>query len=199
MNKDILIKYLNKDPEEFTKVLEKFDANNRAFIIGEIDEDTGTVSDEIIRYWNKIDEEANIPVEERTPIKIYINSNGGVLDSTLTLIDSISLSKTPVWTINIGCAYSGGFFIFISGHKRIAYPNSSFLFHEGSTGVSGNADRFDNFTDFYKKQREILKKITLKNTKITEEEYAAHKNEDWWLFVDEAIEKGIADEIASSF
>lgn len=188
-----------KDVKDFNKILEIADTLNRTIIIEEIDEESGVVAESLIRFWNRYDEENEIPIEEREPIKVYIDSPGGYLTSTFTIMDSIKLSKTPVWTINIGCAYSGGFFIFICGHKRIAYPTSSFLYHEGNGSVSGDANKFQNQADFYKKQRQKLKEFTLKYTKITEEQYNEHIKDDWWLFADEAIELGIADEIATEF
>lgn len=188
-----------KDIKDFNKILEISDTLNRTIIIEEIDEESGVVAESLIRFWNKYDEENKIPIEERKPIKIYIDSPGGYLTSTFTIVDSIRLSKTPVWTINIGCAYSGAFFIFISGHKRIAYPLSSFLYHEGGGAASGDANKFQNQADFYKRQRQKLKQLTLKYTKITEEQYNEHIKDDWWLFSEEAIDLGIADEIATEF
>ena len=113
------------------------------------------------------------------------------------MIDAISMSKTPVWTICVGNAYSGGFFTFIAGHKRIAYPMSSFMFHEGSTN-SGTVDagKFRNYADFYSRQMELLKKVTLKYTKISEEDYEHHRKDDWWFFAEEGIQYGFVDEIA---
>ena len=172
---------------------------NREIFVGTIGPGLGDNIDMYIRYWNMKDDEAGIPVEERQPIKVYIDSNGGCLDDTLTMIDAISMSKTPVWTICVGNAYSGGFFTFIAGHKRIAYPLASFLYHEGSTGNMADAGKFRNFADFYTKQLDQLKDITLKYTKITPEEYQEHIKDDWWLTANEAINYGICDEIAEEF
>lgn len=170
---------------------------NREVFVGTIGPGLGDNIDMYIRYWNMKDDEAGIPVEERKPIKVYIDSNGGCLDDTLTMIDAISMSKTPVWTICVGNAYSGGFFTFIAGHKRIAYPMSSFMFHEGSTN-SGTVDagKFRNYADFYSRQMELLKKVTLKYTKISEEDYEHHRKDDWWFFAEEGIQYGFVDEIA---
>lgn len=170
---------------------------NREVFVGTIGPGLGDNIDMYIRYWNMKDDEAGIPVEERKPIKVYIDSNGGCLDDTLTMIDAISMSKTPVWTICVGNAYSGGFFTFIAGHKRIAYPMSSFMFHEGSTN-SGTVDagKFRNYADFYSRQMELLKKVTLKYTKISEEDYEHHRKDDWWFFAEEGIKYGFVDEIA---
>ena len=160
-----------------------------------IDGNVGDAIDSYIRFFNRQDEQDGIPVEERVPIKIYIDSPGGDLVATFTMINSIRMSKTPVWTINIGAAYSGGFFTFIAGHKRFAYPLASFLFHEGSTGTSGDAGKFRNFADFYKKELDNLKKVVLEYTDITEEDYEKHINDDWWFTAEEALKYGICDEI----
>lgn len=185
----------DKDQYDFGDITDLSSALNRQLNVGEIDGNVGDAIDSYIRFFNRQDEQDGIPVEERTPIKIYIDSPGGDLIATFTMINSIRMSKTPVWTINIGAAYSGGFFTFIAGHKRFAYPLSSFLFHEGSTGTSGDAGKFRNFADFYKKELDNLKKVVLEYTDITEEDYEKHINDDWWFTAEEALKYGICDEI----
>lgn len=172
---------------------------NREIMLGDIDADVGEAVEAYIRFFNVMDEEENIPIEDRLPIKIYIDSGGGDLCATLTMIDAIKMSKTPVWAINVGAAYSGGFFTFISAKKRFAYPHSSFLFHEGSAQNGGTSGQFENFSVFYKKQLQQLKDITLANTKITEEEYDEIKRDDIWYNAEEALEKGICDVITEEF
>lgn len=185
----------DKDQYDFGDITDLSNALNRQLNVGEIDGNVGDAIDSYIRFFNRQDEQDGIPVEERVPIKIYIDSPGGDLVATFTMINSIRMSKTPVWTINIGAAYSGGFFTFIAGHKRFAYPLASFLFHEGSTGTSGDAGKFRNFADFYKKELDNLKKVVLEYTDITEEDYEKHINDDWWFTAEEALEYGICDEI----
>lgn len=180
---------------DFTSILDYQNALDRQIFIGDIAEGVGVAVDSIIRFWNSYDEKNNTPIENRKPIKIFIDSNGGSLTDTLTVIDSIKYSKTPVYTICIGAAYSGGFFIFISGHKRFCYPNATFLYHEGSTANGGDAGKFRNFADFYDKQLEVLKKITISNTNIDEELYEKHRRDDWWMLSDEAISLGVCDVI----
>lgn len=171
----------------------------RTLLVGDIDADLGGAIESFIRFYNQYDEEQNIPVDQRMPIKIYIDSNGGDLCATFTIIDAIRLSKTPVWTIVIGSAYSGSFNISIAGHKRFAYPLATFMYHEGSTGNIADAGKFRNFADFYDRQLEMLKQITLKYTNITEEQYKEHKKDDWWLDTKEALELGVIDEIVEEF
>lgn len=197
---DLLKKYQDHcEAKTFTDVIEQSSSLNRELLIDEVDEELAPGIEMVIRFWNNADKD--IPIEERKPIKIFINSPGGSLTSCFTIIDSIKLSKTPVYTIAIGETYSAGLFIFLAGHKRLCYPNASFLFHEGSTTGGGTIDvnKFQNFASFCKKQISLLKKFVLKNTKISEEWYNEHHNEDYWMFADEAVELGIADKIIEEF
>lgn len=186
------VKESNKS--SFDDIVNVTSAINREIIISDISFGLGSSVDAYIRYWNKQDK--GIPVEERKPIKLYIDSCGGSLSDSFTIIDSIKMSETPVYGICNGCAYSGGFFIFIACDHRIAYPHSSFLFHEGATGTQGTSGQFENYTAFYKKQLDQLKQIVIDNTNITEEEYKTIKREDIWYDAQEALDKGIVDVIS---
>ena len=188
-----------KDNYDFTDIVDLHNGLSRNLHLGAIDNDVADAINSFIRFFNKEDEQNEIDIDDRVPIKIYIDSVGGDLMGTLTIIDSIRHSDTPVWTINVGQAYSGGFFVFISGHYRISYPNASYLFHEGATGTVGDANKFNNWADFYKRLLERLKDITLAFTDIEEEDYEAHQKDDWWFFAEDALEMGVCDEISDSF
>ena len=185
----------NKEVKSFDQVIETAQTLDRNLYLGDIDEGTGSIVDTAIRFWNKVDEETGTPIEERQPIKIYIDSYGGSLTSTFTMIDAIAMSKTPVWTINVGSALSGGFFTFICGHRRFAYRHSQFLYHEGSAGTEGTASQFENFASFYKKRLGKLKNVVLAKTKISEEKYTSIQKDDYWIDAEEALELGCVDEI----
>lgn len=199
MKTNTLIKQLYdsaKSNYDFCDIIDLSNGLNRNIVLTDIDASIGDSVNSYIQFFNRVDQEKKIDVNKRTPIKIYIDSNGGNLEACFTIIDAITMSKTPVWTINIGKAYSAGFFIFITGHKRFAYPNSSFLFHEGSTGIYQDANKFKNYADFYKQQLERLRAITLKHTQIEPEEYDKHVKDDWWFNVDEALKYGVTDKIS---
>lgn len=189
-------KNLKDDVTDFIDIVNLDGSLKREIYLNDICAGTGQTVDGFIRFWNAYDNKKGIAIEDREPIKVFIDSNGGCLSDTFTMIDAIKMSKTPVWTICIGCAYSGGFFTFIAGHKRIAYPHASFLYHEGSTGNSADAGKFKNFADFYMKQLKQLEEITLQYTSITPEEYKEHIKDDWWMTSEDAIKYGVADEIA---
>ena len=199
---DRLLNEEDKKIKDFSYLLNLASQLSREVPINDvIDEEIGDAVESIIRFWNRIDDEMNIAQKDREPIKIYINTPGGSLHATLTMVDAIRMSKTPVYTINTGTAFSGGFFIFISGHRRFSYPHATFLFHEGSTGGGGpqDAGKFRNYASFYDKMLEQLETLTLENTNITKDIYNKHKLDDWWIFADEALKLGICDEIITDF
>lgn len=189
------------DPEfqvHSEEVIETFSFLTRSLhLCSEITHEHAIAFSDAIKFWNEVDNLDEIPIEERKPIKIYIDSPGGDLDATFSIIDSITLSKTPVNTITIGSGNSGGFFIGIVGHKRIGYPHSSYLFHEGYCENNGDAHKYIQFTEFYKKKLSMLKDLVRKNTKLTSEDYEKYKKDDLWLTADEALKYGIIDEIAT--
>ena len=137
---DLITEMLNnteelKDIECVSAVKDVLDRN---MILGDIDNIAAEAVAHLIRFWNKADE--GIPVEDRKPIKLLIDSYGGSLVGGLMIADAIRLSKTPVYTVNAGTAYSAGLLVFITGHRRFCYPSASFLFHEGSTATAGFVD-----------------------------------------------------------
>ena len=197
-NKDLVSKYENSEAliTGIDKLTEMMAFKNRELYLNDVTREVADAFNTYIRIWNKLDVESRLPVDERDPIKIYINSDGGDLVAAYSIIDSIKMSKTPVWTINTGCAYSSGLEIFIVGHYRIAYPYSSFLFHEGYTGFGGDANKFKNYSRFYERLLEMSKENILTHSNLTQEEYEKVKKDDWWFLAKDAYDLKMCDKIA---
>lgn len=172
--------------------------NRNIYITTVIDQElAGNIVDAIV-FFNQIDKIDGVPKEQRQPINIYIDTPGGSLTATFSIIDIINLSQTPIHTVVTGMAYSGGFLIAINGHKRFGYKHSSYLYHEGSND-SGRLDAHKTIqsTEFYKKQLKDMKKIVIEKTNFGEDFYDRHAKDDLWLNADEAIKYSIIDEIVT--
>lgn len=160
-----------------------------------LDEEVGEGTLEIVKnilHWNK--EDTAIPVEDRKPIKILINSPGGSLSMNYTLIDIIALSKTPVIGVNMGECMSAAAFIFLACHKRYMLEHARFLLHQGSANnISGSFSEIVASIEDYQAQVEDLSKHVAKYTKYTEEEIANNIVNEWYIYKDEALEKGLID------
>lgn len=140
-------------------------------------------------------EDRDLPVEERTPIMLYVVSNGGDVNSGFELIDVIQCSKTPVYTINLGYQFSMGFLIGLAGHKRYAMKNAKFLMHDGSNFVYNSGAKAQDQMEFYKRGEERIKQYVISRSNLTEEVYNEKLRVEWYLFADEAKEKGFIDAI----
>ena len=140
-------------------------------------------------------EDKDLSVEERTPIMLYVVSNGGEVNSGFELIDVIQCSKTPVYTINLGYQFSMGFLIGLAGHKRYAMKNAKFLMHDGSNFVYNSGAKAQDQMEFYKRGEERIKQYVISRSNLTEEEYNEKLRVEWYLFADEAKEKGFIDAI----
>lgn len=138
-------------------------------------------------------EDRLIPVEERTPILLYVTSNGGEVDSGFELIDVIQSSKTPVYTINLGYQYSMGFLIGLAGHKRFAMPTAKYLMHDGSNFVFNSGAKAQDQMRFQQRVEGRIKQYVLSRSNVTSEEYDSNLRVEWYLFADEAKEKGFVD------
>ena len=170
------------------------DISNRVYwLTEEIGEETLDLVQYITR-WNR--EDKGIPVEERKPIRIIIDCGGGSLSVSETLSNIIKMSKTPVYSIALGFVASGASVVHLSCHKKYALPNTVFVLHKGScNGVSGTYDEIVSFARDYEKQIEMLMEFYIENTKYTEEEIEENIQTDWYIRMDEAVEKGLVDEI----
>ena len=176
--------FINSSDSSSDNLLKKFDFSNRLiYINGEINDDLAEKICRLIIYYNTIDQELEI----KSPIKIMINSYGGYLTSGFLIYDIIKNSKTPVYTYNLGAAYSSASLIFLAGEKRYASKNASFLIHEG--GVENcykTASQFFTFSEMYKKRVQKLFDLYINETKLQYEQLQDYFSKDYWLEASEA-------------
>ena len=139
-----------------------------------------------------------IDVKDRKPIILLVNSPGGLLDVTNSIIDAVSISTTPLWTVNMGSALSGGLMIFLSGEKRFTTSNSWAMAHAGSGGIQGNYAESKEATKVWDAQVKRMGEYIMQRTGIDAKTYNKYKNKDWYMNADQQIEFGFAtDKIES--
>lgn len=165
----------------------------KLFLNADIDQFTVADAVKHIMQFNK--EDVGIEVEKRAPIILYVTSNGGAVDAGFELIDIIQNSKTPVYTVNLGYQYSMGFLIGLAGHKRFATKNAKFLMHDGSNFVYGSGTKVQDQMEFQRRVESHVKDYILSRSRLTSEEYDNKLRVEWYLFADEAKEKGFTDYI----
>ena len=140
-------------------------------------------------------EDKGKPVEERTPIKVFIDSPGGDVCALWTTIKAIEISKTPVYTINYCTAYSAAADLLASGHKRFALPGTSVMVHSGSCMFGGTMEQAENMKKHFDKLGKKITDYFLAHTKVDPKTFKKKAPADWYMDEDEALKNGLIDEI----
>lgn len=168
--------------------------SRKIFLNGVIDEESSQeVVSRILRY-NVIDK--GKPVEERRPIWLFCTSDGGYLYEGFSIIDTITASQTPVYTVNLSYQFSMGFLIGIAGRKRFAHKNAIFLMHEGNSELVGGAlKKVLDQVAFYQKNAERVREHVLSHSNLSSEKYDEKFHSEWFMYSEEAKDNGFVDYI----
>lgn len=193
MAEDCIVNF-SETPSTLSEQLFLDDLKNRKLVLDmPIGDDTFKLVGYYILRINA--EDKYTPVEKRVPIKLYLACDGGNVIDGLNLINIINASKTPVHTIVVGQAYSMAIYIALCGHKRYAFPNSTFLFHDGSMGIAATQRKLRDCIDFNDRVDFTLDSLVIDKTKIEADELRDKSRVEWYMFADEAKEKGVIDYI----
>ena len=163
----------------------------KLYINFEIDENLlNDITYHILRFNT---EDKGLEISERKPILLYCVSNGGSVNDGFGLIDVILNSKTPVYTINLSYNYSMGLLIFLSGSKRFATQNATFLLHDGQNFMYNSSAKLKDAMKFEEQREQKIKEYVLSRSKLTSEEYDKNYRVEMYLYSSEAKEKGFVD------
>ena len=169
---------------------------NRNITLAEI---TQQSANDITRFIYEMNEEdKNLVIEKRTPIKLIINSEGGDVYSGFGIVEVIRSSKTPIHTICHGQAQSMSLLILSVGHKRYIGPYSTVMYHEINWETEYSPGKFHkqemNEAD---RMQFIYDDILLEATNLTHEQLDKVKNHKgyWYMGSADAMRFDIVDEI----
>ena len=144
-------------------------------------------------------EDKDIPVEERKPIRVFIDSPGGDITALWSTIKAIEISKTPVWTVNYCGCHSAAADLLAAGHKRFALPGTTAMVHNGSCGFQGQVDVVESTKKYYDKLGKKIIDYFLEHTKIEPKVFKKKASFDWYFDEQDMLEHGLIDVIVSDF
>ena len=144
-------------------------------------------------------EDKGKPVEERTPIKVFINTCGGDVVTLWSLIQAIQTSKTPVWTINISYAYSAGAELLVAGHRRLALKGTQVMIHRGGVCFGGEQSVVESTQKHFAALEKKLTDFLLSHTKIDPKFYKKKASSDIYMDEEESLKNSVIDEIVEDF
>jgi ATP-dependent Clp protease, protease subunit len=167
------------------------------------------LKDRIIFIGQQIDDQAaNVIVAQllflrmedpKKPINLYINSSGGLITSGLAIYDTMQYLGCEINTYCIGQAVSMAALLLSAGTKgkRYALSHSRIMLHQPFGGVGGSAADISIQAKEVLQLKKMNNKILSETTGQTEEKIKADSERDFYMSVEEALEYGLIDHIAT--
>jgi ATP-dependent protease ClpP protease subunit len=122
-------------------------------------------------------------------IRIYINSPGGDLYTTLQFLRVMSDTDAHVTTSVEGACMSAATMIFLHGHAQEVTPHSLFMFHDYSSGTFGKGgEQYDQIQFERQWSKKFMSEVYADFLTDSEIESMMH-NKDIWMDSDEVIKR----------
>jgi ATP-dependent Clp protease, protease subunit len=131
------------------------------------------------------------------PITIYINSQGGHVESGDTIHDMVQYIRSPVRMVGTGWVASAGALIYVAvpSERRYSLPHTRYLLHQPAGGARGSAADVEIEAREILKMRERLNRVFAERTGQTVERIADDTRRNFWLGATEAVEYGLVGKI----
>lgn len=133
------------------------------------------------------------------PIRLFINSPGGHVESGDSLHDLLQFVSAPVKVIGTGWVASAAALIFLGAkpEHRYCLPNTRFMLHQPAGGARGKASDLEIEAREIIKMRERLNRIIARETGQTYERIQKDTDRNYWMGPEEAREYGIVTHIVA--
>jgi ATP-dependent Clp protease protease subunit len=131
------------------------------------------------------------------PINIFVNSQGGHVESGDTIHDVIRFIKPRVRMIGTGWVASAGALIYVAAplEDRYALPNTRFLLHQPAGGAGGTAADIAIEAHEIIRMRERINRIFARETGQTLEKIEQDTHRNFWLSAEAARDYGLVGKI----
>ena len=141
-----------------------------------------------------------LEAENDEPIKVFIDSPGGDVDSAYAIFDMIRFVKPKVTMIAMGLAASAGALILLAGDKenRFGFPNSHYLIHQPLSGIRGVATEIEIHAKEIEKTRQKINALIAKETGKSLAQVEKDTDRDYWMSAEEALDYGLISKIISN-
>ncbi len=127
--------------------------------------------------------------ESDDPITIFINSQGGHVESGDTIYDMIKFVKPDVRIVGTGWVASAGALIYTAARRenRFSLPNTRFLLHQPSGGAGGSASEIEIHAREIIRMRKRLNELFARETGQSVERVSTDTERDYWMSAEDAI------------
>lgn len=130
-------------------------------------------------------------------INVRINSPGGDVYDSIALYNAILVHPANVTVYIDSLAASGASVIAMAGEKVVMMPGSQMMIHDALIYTAGNAAQLREDAAFLDRQSDNIAGFYATKAGGTPDEWRARMLAETWMFAQEAVELGLADEIYS--
>ena len=141
-----------------------------------------------------------LAADSEEPIKVFINSPGGHVESGDTIFDMIRFVDAPVKIVGTGWVASAGALIYaaVPQENRYSLPNTRFLLHQPMGGARGQAADIAIEAEEILKMRRRLNEIFAEQTGQPIEKVERDTDRNFWMSAEQAKEYGLVGHIINS-
>jgi len=138
-----------------------------------------------------------LSADSQDDITMFINSQGGHVESGDTIHDLVRFIRPRVRMVGTGWVASAGALIFIAAplEDRFCLPNTRFLLHQPAGGAGGSAADIEIEAREILKMRERLNRLFARQTGQALERIENDTRRNFWLDAEAAKEYGLVGSI----
>ena len=139
-------------------------------------------------------------IDQEKPIRMFINSPGGVADDGFAIYDVMRFIDAPVQTIVSGLAASAATIVMVGTPKEHRYvlENSRIMLHQPSSGGRGTASDIAITAQELIRLRKKANELFVRETGQPIDKIEADMHRDFWLSAQEAVDYGLLNKVITS-
>ena len=140
-----------------------------------------------------------LAAESDEPITLFINSQGGHVESGDTIHDVVRYIRPRVRMVGTGWVASAGALIYVAAplEDRFCLPNTRFLLHQPAGGAGGTASDIEIEAREILKMRDRINRIFANATGQSLERIEDDTRRNFWLDAEGAREYGLVGRIVA--
>jgi ATP-dependent Clp protease protease subunit len=172
-----------------SKQIQQMNLNNGriVYLLGEVGMNAMAAADEITRLSNK----------SSKPIYLILSGPGGSVLSGSAVISAIQSSKAPVYTVCLLICASMDAMIHQYGERRFVTDRTVLMFHQASSGSSGEVAKMLSYTKFLSRYVSKIEFEVSKRWGVSLEAYQQRTFNELWIDAEDSVSQNIADGIVS--
>jgi ATP-dependent Clp protease protease subunit len=135
------------------------------------------------------------------PIKMLINSPGGLADDGFAIFDLMRWVSAPVYSICAGLAASAATIVMLGTRgreRRLILPHARVMLHQPSQGFRGTASDIAISAKEILRLREKANKLFAQETGHPVDKIEMDMHRDYWMTSEESVAYGLCDRVVES-